>query len=342
MSQLKCGIIGCGRIGCGFDDQVIPNVIRTHAKAYFENTDTKLICLCDIDRNKLKKYGRKFSVKYLYTDSSKMFETQDLDCISICTLANTHLDLVKLAVKNNVKGIIIEKPISDTLSNAEKIIKLCKKSGIVLAVNHQRRFDPFYHKVAQLIKRNELGKIQHVSVVYGGGIANTGSHIFDILRLFFGEIKMINGKFSHNTSPNKNDPNVDLELEFRNGIMCYLHALNTDNFGIAELNVFGTFKRLEIDLITNENRIYEHSKKISDYGRLVLSKKTVPHRRPATDIRLVIKNLVECLKMDNKLLCDGMDGYFSLELIVASMQACENNNKIFLPIKNKDYKIRSR
>ena len=98
MKTLKCGIIGCGRIGCGFDDKN-HEAILTHAGSYFKNPRTNLVALCDIDKKKLKKYGKKYDVSNLYTDSSKFFKKENLNCVSICTLAKNHLNLLKKASK---------------------------------------------------------------------------------------------------------------------------------------------------------------------------------------------------------------------------------------------------
>ena len=342
MSKIKSGIIGCGRIGCGFDDKPNQKIIRTHALAYFKNPSAKLVSLCDIDTKKLKKYGRKYFVKNLYTNSKKMFQSEKLDCISICTLVGTHLNLVDEAIKNKIRGIIIEKPISDSLENANKIIQLCKKNNVVLAINHQRRFDPFYQKLADISQGKKLGNIQHVNVIYGGGIANSGPHIFDLLRLLFGEVTSLNGKFSKNKSNTPNDPNIDLHIEFKNNISCSMFAINSKNFGITEIDIIGTKKRLIIDLVSNKGRLFTKSKKLQDYNSLKLSKKAIKSSRPATDIRLGIQNLINCVKTKKTPLCSGYDGYKSLELVITSNLSAKQGKKIMLPIKNKHYKIKSR
>ena len=170
MKELKCGLVGCGRIGCGYDEKPDEFLIRTHAMSYIKNNHTKLVSLCDVDKNKLKKYGKIYSVRNHYTDFKEMLKEESLDCLSICTHGDTHLKIVAEAVKNNIKGLMIEKPISDSLHNAEKIIKLCKQKKVILAVNHQRRFNPFYQKISHLLKEGKLGKIQRVNLMYGGGI----------------------------------------------------------------------------------------------------------------------------------------------------------------------------
>ena len=149
MNKLRCAVIGCGRIGCGFDDDS-NGIIRTHAGSYYKNSKTKLVALCDIDKKKLKKYGTKYQVSGLYEHSFEMFKNENIECVSICTLAETHLELVKEAAEFNIKGIFLEKPISSTLLEAQKIIEICKKNKISLVIDHQRRFDPFYVKIKQL------------------------------------------------------------------------------------------------------------------------------------------------------------------------------------------------
>ena len=59
MKAIRCAVIGCGRIGCGFDDD-LSKIIKTHAGSYYKNSQTNLVALCDMDVNKLKKYGKKY------------------------------------------------------------------------------------------------------------------------------------------------------------------------------------------------------------------------------------------------------------------------------------------
>ena len=60
---------------------------------------------------------------------------------------------MKLASKNNVKGIFIEKPFAVSLKEAKRIIEICKKNKIILLVDHQRRFHPIYETVKKILKK---------------------------------------------------------------------------------------------------------------------------------------------------------------------------------------------
>ncbi len=339
---MNVAIIGCGRIGCGFDDNLKGKYVRTHAGSYFQNPKTKLVALCDIDKKKLSKYGIKYKVNGLYTKSSEMFLNENLDCVSICTLANSHLDLVKQATKNKVKAIFLEKPISDSLVDSKKIVEICKKTNTLLLINHRRRFDPFFDSIRKIIHEGKLGDLQLITVYYGAGITNTCSHVFDVLRMFFGEVKNVDAKISKNNSGNPNDPNLDVDLEFKNGKSCILRALDVKNYGMLEMDIFGTKSRFRFNLESNS---YEYFK-VASGARLVyknlINSKIKLKKSKLSSMQLGVENLVNCVEKKAKPMCTGIDGYGSLEIIIAALLSSYKKQKIHLPLKKYNFKIKSR
>ena len=155
MKKLNCAVIGCGRIGCGFDDNH-SSIIKTHAGSYFKNPQTNLVALCDVDTKKLEKYAKKYNILKTYTNTNELFKNENLDCVSICTLVSTHLKIVKEAANSGVKGIFLEKPISNSMNDAKKIIEICKKKKISLQIDHQRRFHPVYSKIKKILDEKKL------------------------------------------------------------------------------------------------------------------------------------------------------------------------------------------
>ena len=340
MKPLRSAVVGCGRIGCGFDDDPSTKIIRTHAGSYYNNQNTKLVALCDIDEIKLKKYGKKYQVSGLYTNSSEMFNKEQIDCVSICTLVESHLDLVKEAAKYDVKGIFLEKPISNSISNAKKIIEICKTHNISLIIDHQRRFIPAYHSVKKFIRTGKLGNIELVNVYYGSGIANTGSHLFDMLRLLFDEVTSLKANFSKNKSLNPNDPNVDAIIQFVNNTFCKINALDYRNYGVLEMDIFGTLGRIRLDLSANDIEYFNISSDSLVYKHLVKSiLKT--KKSSKSPIQLGLINLLHSIKTQKEPLSTGYDGYKSLELIIASLISSKHNKEITLPILKNNYKITS-
>lgn len=339
--EFRCGLVGLGRIGCGFDDDSNKKSINTHAGAYFSNKKARLVALCDIDKKKLSKYGTKYNVLGLYTDYKKMFKNEQLDCVSICTLADSHLQIVEEAAKHKVKGIFLEKPISDTLENASSIIKLCRTNKIKLQIDFQRRFDPFYRSVKEIIQRKKFGRIQHGTIYYGAGITNTGSHIFDLIRFFFDEIRWVKGNYSKNSSNNLSDPNIDGVIGCENGINCNVHSLDVSNYGVLEFDIFGTNARIRLNLTKSTAEYFEisHSMGLA-YGELVPKPFTISNRKDAIVIGL--ENLFHSIETDKEPICRGEDGYSSLEVVIAMIESAKKGIQINLPLKTSTYKISSK
>lgn len=335
--KIRCAVIGCGRIGCGFDDD--SKVIRTHAGSYFTNPKTSLVSLCDVDTSKLDKYGKKYGVTSLYTDSLQMFNNENIDCVSICTLVDTHLEMVKQAAENHVKAIFLEKPISNSLTNSKKIIEICKKYKIKLAIDHQRRFNPFYQSLSEFLKQKQLGDISMINVYYGSGIANTGSHLFDILRLFFGDIISIQSQSIKNNMINLSDPNIDAILKFNNGTTCNIFSFDYSKYAILEMDIFGTLGRIRLNLVSDHIEYFKTSKGIV-YKNLIPSKLNLRNPKK-TPIQLAVQNIIDSIGSRGEPLCTGYDGYKSLELIIAATISSKKRKEIRLPLKN-NYKITSR
>ena len=337
--KLKCAVIGLGRIGCGFDDDPDKKSISTHVGAYNKIEKTELVALCDSDQIKLKKYSEKFCITNSYTNIKEMFEKENLDCISICTLMDSHLEIVKEAGNYKIKGIFIEKPISDTLENTAEIIRLCKKNKIKLQVDHQRRFSPVYQKIKKIINKDEFGDIQHASIYYGAGISNTGSHLFDLMRYFFGNIQYVKGHYSKNISHKVKDLNIDGNIIFKNGVKCSIHAFDVSNFGILEFDIISTKARIKINLVLDSVEYFEIAKEKEGLQYNELSPKHFEIKK-VDSIVLGLENLVDCIEKNKEPLCSGLDGYYSVEAIKAMISSADNNGeKIYFPMNVDSYNI---
>ncbi len=176
MFRYRAGIIGAGRVGVEFED--------CHARAYTEIEATELSAIIDTDIDKAIAGASKWKVHVAGSEYWQVGEL-GLDIISICTPPQTHCRVLKdmLLANPGLRAIYCEKPIAIKLSEAREMVELCKANNIILQVNHQRRFGiPTFF--------------------YSRGIFNTGTHMIDMLRIFFGdpvEIKRDELKFERLT-----------------------------------------------------------------------------------------------------------------------------------------------
>ncbi len=344
IKRYRAAIVGCGRIGSEFDNDPKRKLISTHAGAYSAVEDVELVAVCDLDETKLKKCMRKWHVPSGYRDYRKMLSKEDIDILSICTWNHTHLEIVKKAVRKKVKAIFCEKPIADTLKSTDKMIRLCNENGILLQIDHQRRFDKMHQLIRDYIQKGRLGKIQHTIFYYTAGIANTGSHMFDILRFFFGDVVWVKGIFSKNKSPNPKDPNIDGILKFKNDMVCSICACDAKRFLIFEMDAVGQKGRIR--LIRNGASLEYYRVKESDMftGYKELFKSSDPLKAPPKTSVMIegVRHLVGCLDKNKKSVSNEVDGKRTLELICAMIVSARNDGRrVRLPLSRTDITIGS-
>ena len=344
-TNFKAAIIGCGRIASDFDDD--PMMVETfgiasHAGGYSDNSNVDLIAASDISKEKLDKFGKRWNVTSLYVDYKEMLEKEEIDILSICTWNSTHFDILKVAAKNEVKAVWCEKPISNSLSNAKKMIKIANENNIKLAINHSRRWDRLYKDITKFIENGELGDIQQVSCYYTGGLANTCTHLFDVLRMFLGDAEGVAAWI--NDEPTKDDPNMDGYLKFKNGTAVTLQSVALQAFLVFEIDIYGTKGRLRIQ--DNGFKLsYWKVKESSKYkGFNELFEEFSPIEiHPKTMIKSAVTDIVECLQTGREPTCTGDDGYKALEMICAFQLSIKENNKyITFPLNDKNLIIKSK
>lgn len=215
----KAGIIGLGQIGSLFDDDFKRREVWTHAGAYRLAKNVELVSGVDPDGNKRERFIKKWKVDNAYASSKEMFEKHKLDIVSICCPTQYHYQEAILAIKNGIKALFIEKPITARVSEAEEIIQLCKKKKIVLAVGHIRRYDPHYIFAKKKLENAEIGKVISIVGYYSAHIYMIGTHLIDTMRYYCGDIEKVMGEYVNN---DRKDPTVAGYLHFSNGAMGFI------------------------------------------------------------------------------------------------------------------------
>lgn len=338
--MFRTGIVGCGRIGSEFDDDPKREHISTHAGAYAAVNETELVAVCDLNEEKLEKCKKKWNVPSAYTDYQEMIQKEKLGILSVCTLSDSHLEITREAVKNNVKAIFCEKPIADTLTNAEEMIKLCRENEVLLIVDHQRRFDRFHQQIKEFIQNGKLGRVQQVSAYYTAGIANTGTHLFDMLRFFFGDVAWIIGNYRCE----QEDPDIDVVLEFNEGFGASIQSLDVKEYLIFEIDIYGSSGRLRITNSGFGLEYYAVEDCVFYSGYKELSRSKVPFQVPENREFMVsaIEHIINCIKTNKEPVSTGEDGKAALELICAAhVSAQKDGEKIYLPLDSVDIGILS-
>ena len=152
---LNVAIIGCG------------NIAHSHAGTYVKQPDAKIVAVCDLMEERAKQFAEKFSPEArIYTDYKEMLAKEKLDCVSVCTYNRQHAPCAIAALEAGV-NVIVEKPLCVTLEEGIEMMKAERKSGKILSIGFQPRFNDNMKEIKKIVESGELGDIYYIQT--GGG-----------------------------------------------------------------------------------------------------------------------------------------------------------------------------
>lgn len=154
--RFKVGIIGTGWIA------------ESHVKSYKNMPDVDIVAGADLIPGKAEKFFQDWGVANVrcYPDHRAMLEAEELDAVSVCTYNMTHAECTIDALNKGV-NVLLEKPMCVTLDEAVAMIRAEKKSGKVLSIGFQPRFDANMQMIKKIVESGTLGEIYYIQT--GGG-----------------------------------------------------------------------------------------------------------------------------------------------------------------------------
>lgn len=153
--KLRIGIIGTGGIA------------GSHIASYKKQPDVEVVAGADLIPGKAEKFFKDNEVEAkAFTDYKEMIDTMNLDAVSVCTYNRTHAECTIYALEHGLP-VLLEKPMTVTLDEAIAIREAEKKSGKIVSVGFQPRFDANMQMIKKIVQSGELGRVYYVQT--GGG-----------------------------------------------------------------------------------------------------------------------------------------------------------------------------
>jgi len=127
-----------------------------HALTYFESDRANLICVCDIDKERAHATAKKFNCEYT-TDAKEIANNSEIEIVSITTPDHAHFDPV-ITMLEAGKNVIVEKPLTTNLREAEEITEKAKAMGVKFMTDFQLRWNMPFMLAKQSIESGKIGK----------------------------------------------------------------------------------------------------------------------------------------------------------------------------------------
>ena len=186
--EIRVGLIGAGRIG------------RVHAENLaYRIPEADLVAVSDIFAEAAHKLAAELSIPAAYEDHRRILEDNRIDAVLICSSTDTHAQLIEEAAQAG-KQMFCEKPIALDLQKIDRALAEVDRAGVKLMIGFNRRFDPNFRRVREIVAAGEIGQPQILRItsrdpapppieyvkVSGGIFVDMTIHDFDMARYLMG------------------------------------------------------------------------------------------------------------------------------------------------------------
>ncbi|ELW2862165.1 D-chiro-inositol-2-dehydrogenase IolG2 [Salmonella enterica] len=333
MKKLRCGVIGLGRVG------------KMHVENMYLLPQLDIICAADYFIEEMSDWLYSVNITSGYKNYQELLQRDDIEAVFIFTSTDMHEEIVTEAAQAG-KHIFCEKPLSmnEDEQASMAVLRKVKEKGVTLQVAFNRRFDPQFHEVFELVRSGKIGRPQMIKITsrdpdllphdlikrIGGLIFDFTMHDFDMARFMMqDEVSEVYVKGNTLIDPSlKNIDDVDtlaVMLTFRNGGYALI-----DNSRRA---VYGYDQRVEV--FGSEGMAYADN--VSESTVKVFNSQHCIMKNPLPDFtvryreayRTEILHFIDSVLHHTPVVCTGEDALLAQRIAIAAQQSLKSG----LPVK---------
>ncbi|EDT6843339.1 D-chiro-inositol-2-dehydrogenase IolG2 [Salmonella enterica subsp. enterica] len=333
MKKLRCGVIGLGRVG------------KMHVENMYLLPQLDIICAADYFIEEMSDWLYSVNITSGYKNYQELLQRDDIEAVFIFTSTDMHEEIVTAAAQAG-KHIFCEKPLSmnEDEQASMAVLRKVKEKGVTLQVAFNRRFDPQFHEVFELVRSGKIGRPQMIKIIsrdpdllphdlikrIGGLIFDFTMHDFDMARFMMqDEVSEVYVKGNTLIDPSlKNIDDVDtlaVMLTFRNGGYALI-----DNSRRA---VYGYDQRVEV--FGSEGMAYADN--VSESTVKVFNSQHCIMKNPLPDFtvryreayRTEILHFIDSVLHHTPVVCTGEDALLAQRIAIAAQQSLKSG----LPVK---------
>lgn len=341
MKNSSAGIVGLGYWG--------PNVLRN----LIDVDSFKDIYCYDIKQSQLDTNKKRYPSIILAKKYSDILNNDNINCVFICTPPETHYKLARDALFCN-KNILIEKPMTVNVKEAEELIEISKKRSLKLMVGHTFEYSPAVEKIREIIEEGVLGDIYFILMTR----INLGVHRKDVsviwdlathdLSILFRLINEMPDRISavSNSFIKKGLKDVAfINLKYNTGAIVNINVSWLSPKKIRETIIVGSKKMLVYDDTKSDEKIKIFDKGVdvlkdpASFGEYQLTYRTGDIMSPVLEamepLKIEISHFVDCVKNDLEPKTDGYCGLKVVKALEAAERSSERDGEVIIVSEGK-------
>ncbi|MDD4191412.1 MAG: inositol 2-dehydrogenase [Mangrovibacterium sp.] len=332
MRNINIGIAGLGRIG------------KIHLKNLSRNfQDVNVLGVMDVLEGS-REIAKEFNVPNFVRTFDELLAIEGLNAVAVCSPTNTHADYVEKAARAGM-DIFCEKPLDLSLTRLVEVLKVVEEAGVKLMLGFNRRFDPEFKRIRELVAAGAIGDPQIVKItsrdpgpppvsyiqVSGGLFLDMTIHDFDMARYISGKkVKEVFAKGAVLVDKAIGEAgDIDtalITIVFEDDTMAVIDNSRKAVYGYDQrLEVFGNKGMARVDNnFPNTHELYTEKGVSGDLPLyFFLERYDVSYNQE-------IREFIEALRAGKDMPCGGVDGLMSLAIGLAAKKSLDGNRPVKL------------
>jgi len=310
---IKAAVIGVGYLG------------RYHAEKFANSKKADLVAVVDVDQKKAEKYAKKFKTKAL--SDYRELPALGVQCVSIVSDTSTHYEITSWLLQQGI-DVLVEKPITVTIQEAESLISLAKENNCILQVGHLERFNPAFRAMQEVLKSPRFFEVRRITPFSGRGhdvdvVLDLMIHDIDIVAHLAGSpVSRIEAVGVPVLTDSFDIANV--RIAFKNGAIANVTASRAAFKSERTIRIFQPHIYISLDYEKKKLKIYtkDGSKTVAGFPKI----KVIEHSVKESDaLRDEIESFLDCVKERKNPEVTGEDGLRALRLAHMIQEAIKSD-----------------
>jgi predicted dehydrogenase len=325
----RVGVVGLGYWG--------PNLARNFDRL----PEADLAWLCDESAKTLERLGRAFPGARTTGALEKLLGDESLDAVALATPVSTHAELARRVLEAG-KHCFVEKPLGQSVEEAERVVEAAHAGGLVLMVGHLLEYHPGVEKMNELIESGELGEVRYIysnRLNLGqlrrdeNALWSLGAHDASvILRLAAEEPYECRAVGESYVNRGVEDV-VFCYLRFPSGLAAHMHLSWLDPHKERRFTVVGSKRMATFDDMALERKLSIYDKGFdedySSYGEYIARSGDIfsPHVPNEEPLRIECRHFLDCVRNGVEPRSGGESGLRVVRVLEALQRSLQESSR---------------
>ncbi len=328
--KVQIGVIGAGYWG--------PNLIRN----FQQISGAQVTCVCDLSEDRLRYIRELYPAVHVTQNFEEVVQHPDVNAVCVATPVKYHYEMARKALEHD-KHVLVEKPITASSEEAQRLVDLAKRRQRVLLVDHTFEYTPAVNRIKEIIDGGELGDIYYISMsrlnlgLFQRDINvvwDLAPHDISILHYVLQAMpEVVSAHGNANILPGIEDVAL-VTLRFPRNVIAYLQVSWLDPCKIRRATFVGSKKMLVYDDIEPLEKIKIYDKGVKGpmhydtFGEFQFSYRYgdiyTPFLASHEPLSLECRHFIECITEGAKPRTDGVSGMNVVRVLEAAQRSIKN------------------